>query len=472
MIDSQALRKPVASFLIWLLLAAFLGAGFPSRPLAQELPVAAPQAVRPEGLSLQLAVALALRTHPLIQAAGSHRDLADAELAEARAARLPLVQFGENLVRSNNPVFVFGSLLEQGRFMARNFDLQSLNNPEALNNLRTSLTFKLPLFDQRQSATRIARSRIRRQQADAQTDQAEQQIRLNVLRSYFGVLLAQAKQQVAAEAVKMAEADVKRIGDLVETGLVVASDLLSAEVQLAEFRQQQIQTEGDLRIAYATLNTALGLPIHTPQKVTGELLEKNFTITELPELLRKALENRPDYLRAGLAIRGSEEQSRSVASERLPRLDLFANFGASNRNFGKASSDYTVGANLTFNLFDAGQKNRFRQAKAAEALANAEKEQLAGQIRLDVVRAYHQFISARERLAVAGRVIAAAKEALRIIQARHHEGLTTVTEVLQAETALLRANTNLLAARYEHYVGYAEVLFATGRLTGVEEFAT
>ncbi|HSH70719.1 MAG TPA: TolC family protein, partial [Deferrisomatales bacterium] len=81
-----------------------------------------------------------------------------------------------------------------------------------------------------------------------------------------------------------------------------------------------------------------------------------------------------------------------------------------------------------------------------------------------------QLESSRDRLAVAAGVVAQAAEALRIVQDRYQEGLTTITEVLRSETSQVRARMNLLAARYEHYVGYAAVLLATGRLTDVESF--
>jgi outer membrane protein TolC len=156
----------------------------------------------------------------------------------------------------------------------------------------------------------------------------------------------------------------------------------------------------------------------------------------------------------------------------LPRLDVFTSYGVSSRNFTGGSGDYLVGASMTFNLFDAGRKARLDQARAAEALATAEQERLANQLRLEVVRAQQQFLTARARLAVASRVISHATEALRIVQERYHEGLTTITEVLRAETALVRAQTNVLAARYDHYIGYASVLLATGRLIDVQPFVS
>jgi outer membrane protein TolC len=59
---------------------------------------------------------------------------------------------------------------------------------------------------------------------------------------------------------------------------------------------------------------------------------------------------------------------------------------------------------------------------------------------------------------------------LRIVQDRYREGLTIITEVLRSETAFVRTRLNLIAARYDYYVGYARILMASGRLTDVQPF--
>jgi outer membrane protein TolC len=268
----------------------------------------------------------------------------------------------------------------------------------------------------------------------------------------------------------MAEADVNRIREKFDAGVVVQSDLLAAEVQMAEYRQQQIQTEGEIIIAEAALNTALGISVDTPQQVAGELVEKAFIVPDQQELIRLAIANRPEFARAGLTLKAAEERVRAVRGESTPRLDVFGTFGLSSHGITKGGSDYTVGASLTFNIFDAGRKARMEQARIAEALAATEQEGLANQIRFEVIRAYRRYVTARERIILAARSAEQAEEALRIIQIRYREGLTTITEMLRAETALVRSQMNLIAARYDHYVGFANVLLATGRLTDVQAF--
>ena len=74
-------------------------------------------AEEPEALTLSSAVDTALKNNPLIRIALSGRQIADAQLREVRAGWFPLLEFSESFTRGNNPVFVFGSLLEQARFV-------------------------------------------------------------------------------------------------------------------------------------------------------------------------------------------------------------------------------------------------------------------------------------------------------------------------------------------------------------------
>jgi outer membrane protein len=429
-------------------------------------------ATQRDGLTLIDAVEIALRRNPLTRATRAGSELAGAELSEAESRRLPTLIATGSFTRSNNPVFVFGSLLEQGQFGPENFAINSLNHPDAINNFRSSLTVRFPVFDRRETITRIASARIRQQQADHQSSLVEQQIRFEVIKTYYGFLLAQAKFRVAEDAVRTAEADVKRARDLVETGVTVQSDLLAARVQLSQFRQQQIQMSGDLVTALAALNLALGLPVETPHQPAGELVDRRFTVDAVELLFSPALQNRPDYQKAVLSLRETSAQLHGARGEWLPRVDAFVSTGISSEHFTNSSGDYAAGATVSFNVFDAGRKTRIAQARAAQSIANAEQERLANQIRFEIVRAYQQYVTARERLEAVAEVSAQASETLRIVQDRYHAGITTITELLRAETALVRARSDVLAARYDQYLSYANVLLATGQLKDAGVFGS
>lgn len=425
-----------------------------------------------ESLTLPIAVDIALRSHPLVRATASGGALAEAQLEEARRSRWPTIQLSETVTRGNNPVFAFGSLLEQGRFTQQNFFLPRLNNPEALTNFRVGVSMRMPVFDQRQASTRIRQAALRREQAGTQTEQVAQRIRFEVIRSYFGLLLARSRRQVTTESVRLAEADVELSRNRVELGTAVVADLLAAEVQLSEVRQQQIEATGEEMTALAALNTAMGIAIETPQVLSGELGARTFPLESQEGLLREALQNRPELVRAGLAIESGQAGVRGARSEYLPRVDLFTSAGASRHDWINGSGDYTVGVSITFQLLDAGRGARVAQARAAAEIAAGEQDHLRQQIQFEVVEARQRVRTAAERMVVAERTTERATEALRIVQDRYREGLTTMTELLRAQTALTRTRLQVLAARYDYYVGYAGLLLTTGQLTGVGPFVS
>ena len=110
-------------------------------------------------LTLSEAVDEALSRNPAIVAADARQRTASAREAEARAARFPRLDVTESATRGNNPVFVFGSLLEQGDFAVRHFDPAFLNAPEALTNYRAAMTARIALFDRLRTTTTIRQSR-------------------------------------------------------------------------------------------------------------------------------------------------------------------------------------------------------------------------------------------------------------------------------------------------------------------------
>src|SRR5687768_10734906 len=140
-------------------------------------------------LGLAEAVEAALANNAAIKTAGLHVDLAASRVAEAGAARFPAIRLSETLTRGNNPVFVFGSLLEQARFGPENFSLPALNDPASITNLRSAIHVNLRVFDGRRTSARRAQANVQHTQATLRRTLAEQQILFETVRQYFGVLV-------------------------------------------------------------------------------------------------------------------------------------------------------------------------------------------------------------------------------------------------------------------------------------------
>ena len=100
-----------------------------------------------EALSLHDAVALGLQKNPAMASASAGTEAAAARTGQARAGLLPNVQYSESWTRSDNPVFVFSSLLTQHQFGPQNFEVSTLNRPGFLNNFRSQVTVTQTIYD-------------------------------------------------------------------------------------------------------------------------------------------------------------------------------------------------------------------------------------------------------------------------------------------------------------------------------------
>ncbi len=172
-------------------------------------------------LTLRQAIDQALELNPQVRMANAREQQSSAALRETRAMWLPRVDLSETVMSSNNPVFVFGSLLEQGRFGPQNFDPRFLNAPSALHNYRLGLNVRFTVFDQfrRLEAMRQASNGVAQSQAGV--DEAKQAIRLDVMSKFYGLLIAQARHAVATEAVKSAESDAAAMREKFRQGVLV-----------------------------------------------------------------------------------------------------------------------------------------------------------------------------------------------------------------------------------------------------------
>jgi len=424
-----------------------------------------------QSLTLRAAVDEALARNPAIAIADARQQSAAAHEAEARSARLPRLDVSESATRSNNPVFVFGSLLEQGRFAARHFDPAFLNAPDALTNYRATISARYALFDRFRTTTGILQSRNGVTAAAAQLEESRQGVRAEAIARYYGAVLAEQKVAVAQETVRSAEADAKATRDRFELGLLVESDALSADVQLATFRQRLIAAEGDLAIARAALATLLQRPRAEAITMAGTLPMLGVTVPlDLEAAVTRAVATRASVKVASMATSDAQLRLGAERATALPRVDAFGTFGASGGTFGNRNSDSTGGIAVTLELFDRGRPPRIAAARADIDVARAGERIARDAVTMEVVTAWHRLRAANESAAVAATAVEQAHVAARIVRDRYESGLTTITEQLRAQSALASSRFEFLAARYESLVAHAALLRTTGDLNDVEPF--
>lgn len=422
-------------------------------------------------MSLKDAVRLALGANKAVEASVAAQKAAQSRIAEARAGKLPKVNYAESWTRSDNPVFVFSSLLTQHQFGMENLQIGPLNRPDFLNNFESQVTADQPLYDAGQTKHTVRSAELGKDMTGEEGRRTQMDVMAAVIRSYYDVLLSGEQLNVTVQAMRSAEADLDRAQAVRSAGMSTDADVLSIRVHLAGVREQQIQRAADLDVARAALNDALGLPLDTPHALATALSPLTLPEIATGELESSALSERPEAREVKLAASLAENRVATAHSSLLPQVAAHAAFEADRQNFyDKGGANWLVSIGLRWNLFNGfGDKARIDEAKSSLAQSQAEQERMNSAIRLQVRRAYADLRAADQRIEVAKASVTEAEESLRITQNRYESGLSGVTDLLRTETAVLEARTRRLAAIHDQRIAAASLELSAGTLTADSE---
>ena len=418
-------------------------------------------------LTLHDAATIALEKNPLRKAALADWKEASAEVREAKSFLMPHVTFSEQVTRGNDPVYVFGSKLRQQRFTTDDFALNKLNTPPPFGNFATRFGGTWNLFDSFASWRGISRAKEMKIAVGRQLERTDQEILFRVVQSYYGVLLSTKQLEVAEQAEKTAKSIIDRSQVRYDAGLVVESDLLSAKVRLASREQELIRARNNVELARAQLDTAMGVSVDRPYQPADPVGERTLTVTSLSELEQTALTTRPDLKRIE-AQQSAQELSVAIAKSSFgPRLNAFAGWEMDNPTFfaGGGGNNWLGGIELQIDLFQGGAKRAALSRERANAEKIASLKQAAKDaVRLEVRQAYYDEDASRQQVEVANAAIAQAQESLRINQDRYDGGLLTITDLLGAEEAARRTQTDYWQAVYQYHISCANLELASGSL--------
>ena len=416
--------------------------------------------------TLRDAVALSLDKSPDRKMTAADTDAARSNSRLARTAFLPNLGFSEDVTRGNDPVYVFGTRLRQQQFQQCDFALNSLNRPTPLGDFTTRFSGNWTAFDSWRTQLAIRRADLMLKSSEASASRSDQEIIHRVVAGYEGVLFADRRVDVAEHQVETADALLASSKNRVEAGLAVDADQLSATANLAEQQQELIAAEGDLAIAWAELERAVGISIPQEHRQLQGQDEKRFDVPPVEDAVATALRTRPDRESLRQQLLAQKAGVQSAKSGFGPTIGAFGSWQADRATFaGAGGNNWVAGAELRVDILPLAKREQLSGARA-----NLERTQAAGdsadlEIRLEVTRAWYAHQAAAQMLDVARASRTQTDESLRILKDRYEAGLATITDMLRAEDAQRQSAMNYWQAVSRNTLTFAELEFAMGTLT-------
>jgi len=405
-----------------------------------------------EPWTLERALEQALAHNPDTQLARYRITAARAGVDQANAAFWPKVQLQSSYTRTDNPMMVFGGILNQRAYSA---SLNFNDVPDA-DNLNNRGVVTMPLYAG--GRNKAAREAAKANTAAARQDDAavRNALGFEVARSFHTVLKTREFIRAAQAAVNSFQTNVAIASKRLEGGTLLRTDLLDLEVRLAQAREDLVRARTANALANRALRNLLG--------IEGGDFE---IVDRAPSA---AAPDSGDFSgRAELAAvrhreRAAEEQVRGAKAGNLPRISAFGSLDYDyGPKFERGGGSYTVGGLLQWDIWDGNlTRAKAREARANLESAREEQRKVRLALSLEVEQARLELTAATERLAVTRQAVSQALESASLTQARFQQGAALATQLMDAETALLGARVRRADAEADQRIALAALRKAIG----------
>ena len=415
---------------------------------AQEPP--APAGGAPVALTLAQAHAIALQNHPQIAAAAYQAQAQHQVYLQARSGLLPQINAYGDAVHADS---------DNTRLMAG-----GINNPSVFSRAAVGAGMSQLITDFGHTTNLAASARLQASAAEQNSLATRELVLLQVDRSYFGALQAQAIESVARQTLDTRQLLLERVSVLAENKLKSDLDVSFARVALEQARVLLEKAQNDVDSSLATLSTVLGYREQRNFTLADETAVPVPASAEVQPLIDEALQERPEL--AGLRDERDAAQrlALSLRDARLPSVSALVAAGNSPSHDARLPANYSAGGiQLTMPLFTGGlytarqHEAELRARAAAEMLRTMEDN-----ISRDVRVAWLNLNNARERLRTNQQLARYAATAYQLADARYRVGSSSIVELSQAQLDLTAAQIEATTARYEVLMRGSDLNFEIG----------
>jgi len=200
---------------------------------------------------------------------------------------------------------------------------------------------------------------------------------------------------------------------------------------------------------------------------SNDLIKPQFYYTlpnSLEEALTLAKENNPDYLVALYNIHVAKYEQKKAQKSNYPSLDLVGSYTKQNSTL--SYSDYKVGFELNYNLYNGG-KDRATNEKLFETISEKRYilEKTANDLKKKVKLAWNNYTLLKEKLEKQRAYLEAKKALLDATQSEFELGTKTLNNILSEKTAYLSVKGDFISTKYDYLLAQYNILASIGTLS-------
>lgn len=408
-------------------------------------------------LPLQQALSLSESQNNRILKSVTEKEIAEEEVQEAKELRLPELDFHTAYARiSSITEFTRGSI--HGRKVTH------------LNPNMYDFTFSgsMPLYNANRINNLVDKAKLNEEVAETAVHKMEKDVKIEVTALYLGIYKLMQLDMLLSENVGEEEERLKEVKSLHKNGTVTKNEVLRAELQLKDREIQLLNNRKDMEIAYQDLKTLLQLPEGKTVVIDTIGLIHAVADVDFAFLQNAALSNE-EFRMAQLRSETGKIDIKNAKANYYPVISLYGSYAYKFPNYMFFPPDpygYTfgsVGVQATYSISGLYKnKSRVALAKKKAEAATRQADIVTDENRDRIFRQFRQYEELLDKFKVTDAAEALAAENYRLVKLQYLNQLVVITEMIDADNALLQAKYNRISARVDATMKYYEMLHTAG----------
>jgi len=405
-------------------------------------------------------------------------ELAKQDLAKAKSYDWGNLYISEDISRTNNALYVFGNKLESREATMGDFGFtymppagtyvapmapDALNNPDARTNFKTKLVYEAPLFTgyKIKYAKEIAKLQIKAKEFKYNRD--KNSLAIEVLKAYNGAVAAKFFIKALESAKKTTTSFVEMTKNLYSQGMIVKSDVLSAEARDSEVDAKMIEAKNQYNLALAYLRFLTGKNDITDVKDFKIIISPNSDLSKLQE---EALKNRNDVKWMAENVKTMQKKVKMDSNIKYPTAGVHLEYGFNDNSLNNLSLKkdyYLLAANVTYKFIDAGKKEDLQKSKIQANQTTLYYKHMQSGIKVDVEQKLLNLQAKTSIIDVKIKNKDLAHSVLNQYKEMYQNGLVNIAILLMKQADAQKADAELIKAKYDQAIAAAELELAIGR---------
>lgn len=417
-------------------------------------------------LSLDEAIRHALNQNPELRVANRQAQAADARADAAKGAFLPQIDLRYLIRRSDNPLDAFADKLNTRSVTSADFDPATLNNPDASTLHATQLSLELPLYTGGRLSAGMHEAGANAEAAHLSYERRQQTTVYNTLHAYRAAQAAAYAVMIANDAVDAAREHAETTARLVRQGRIVASDRMTAELNLASAKSLYEQATNHQRLAIEDLRLVTGLPANAELLLPPwESPVAPVAVPTVAESEQRAFASRKDLKANEALVRASRTKITAARAAFQPQIGIVAADSWYDDNAALDNKSQSIMGVVSMNLFSGGRDwHGLTAAQRDTEQSEVRFEGMQQAVRSEVRAAASRLTEATGRRRIAAQNVDMAHENVRLVKQRYGEGRTILIDLLMAERMLVEARNEELTASLGQELSAAQLQLAEGSL--------